>query len=333
MTSTYAITKKYFTIAGAATVLPQDQTAHQATSLGAPSINDLKAAGLYVNSYSADSVVTSDTPHQSSAVSLDNHHRPSAVTLDTHHPSSAVTSDTHHKQCFTVTSSTGIVVYIASKTEQGKRKWDKTSYCYFCDKTSTSCNISAYMLSVHKAEPQVAEILAKPKSSPERALLLEKLRNLGNFKHNIEVIKHGEGQLIPWRAPSEPVDAAEYCPCEHCLGFFLKKELWRHENKCKFNTCSSMDNKKERRVISRSQMLLPALAKYSNGLRDNIFSSMKADEILLVVRNDNLIVSYGEKLYEKHGHLKHMFKYIKQKLRELARFLLFARKYPEITDL
>ena len=156
------------------------------------------------------------------------------------------------------------------------------------------------MLSVHKTEPQVAEVLAKPKGSSERALLLEKLRNLGNFKHNCDVLKRGSGQLILWRAPSEPVEAGDYSPCEHCLGFFRKKELWRHESKCKFSTGS----KKRRKVIPRLQMLLPAAATCSDELRDNIFSSMIGDEITFVARNDGLIVAYAEKLYEKHKHLK-----------------------------
>ena len=61
-----------------------------------------------------------------------------------------------------------------------------------------------------------AEKAAKPKGSQERALLIEKQRNLGNYKHNCEVLKSGRGQLITWRAPSEPVEATEYC-LFHCL--------------------------------------------------------------------------------------------------------------------
>ncbi|XP_070200920.1 uncharacterized protein [Littorina saxatilis] len=90
-------------------------------------------------------------------------------------------------------------------------------------------------------------------------------------------------------------------------------------------------------------MMLPAQASCSEGLREHVFSAMIADDVTLVAKNDRLIVAYGEKLYQQHGHLKQRRTYIKQKLRELARLLILARrehvthkkneKETEITDL
>lgn len=54
---------------------------------------------------------------------------------------------------------------------------------------------------------------------------------------------------------------------------------------------------------------------------------MKADELTLVVKNDNLILAFGSKLYTKHGHEKHLqVQYVSQKMHELARFLICARE-------
>ena len=61
---------------------------------------------------------------------------------------------------------------------------------------------------------------------------------------------------------------------------------------------------------------------------------MNPDDITFTASRDPLIISFGEKLYQKHGHKKHKHQYIKQKLRELSRFLFVARnENDEITNL
>jgi hypothetical protein len=79
-----------------------------------------------------------------------------------------------------------------------------------------------------------------PKESLKRAMLLEQLRNKGNFQHNSAVLKAGVGHSLA--LPTEPADAKNFSPCEFCLGFFLKKELWRHKRTCKFRTKSKRKN-------------------------------------------------------------------------------------------
>lgn len=182
------------------------------------------------------------------------------------------------------------------------------------------------MLSVHKTESEIQLIESKPKRSEQRALLLEKLRLKGNYKHNCSVIKCGSGEIIPVRSPSSPVDPADYVPCLFCLGFFFKKELWRHCKTCKFATKKERRlSRRGRKVISQSMMLLPSEAGCSEGLKNNIFASMNPDDITFLASRDPVIISFGEKLYQKHGHKKHKHQYIKQKIRELSRFLSVAR--------
>ena len=53
---------------------------------------------------------------------------------------------------------------------------------------------------------------------------------------------------------------------------------------------------------------------------------MKYDRISLVVRQDPLIVTFGTKMFAKNGHQVHQHQYIKQKVRELARFVLEVRE-------
>ena len=80
-------------------------------------------------------------------------------------------------------------------------------------------------------------------------------------------------------------------------------------------------------------MLLPSENGCSEGLK-NIFSAMNPDDITFIASRDALIISFGEKLYQRHGHKQHKRQYIKQKLCELSRFLLVARnECDQITDL
>ncbi|XP_070178597.1 uncharacterized protein [Littorina saxatilis] len=64
----------------------------------------------------------------------------------------------------------------------------------------------------------------------------------------------------------------------------------------------------------------------SGGLKENIFDGMHSDGFTFVAKRDHLIVKFGEKLYQKHGHLQHRRQFMRQKIRELARFLLVARE-------
>lgn len=50
------------------------------------------------------------------------------------------------------------------------------------------------------------------------------------------MIRQGSGEIIPWRLPSEEVDARNYLPCPLCLGFFLRADLWKHQVSCRKKT-------------------------------------------------------------------------------------------------
>ncbi|KAL8616201.1 hypothetical protein ACOMHN_058318 [Nucella lapillus] len=66
---------------------------------------------------------------------------------------------------------------------------------------------------------------------------------------------------------------------------------------------------------------------------EHIFGTMNNDDLTVVARNDMLIVMYGEKLYQMHRRQKQK-NGTRQKVREVARFLLAARQADSsITDL
>ncbi|XP_051800335.1 uncharacterized protein LOC127532550 [Acanthochromis polyacanthus] len=113
----------------------------------------------------------------------------------------------------------------------GKRRWDKKQYCVFCRRPQVK--IARHLLRKHADELEVVAASALPTGSKQRHLLLEHLRCRGNYLHNIEVIRQGSGEIVPWRQPSEDVDARNYLPCPLCLGFFLRADLWKHQVSCR----------------------------------------------------------------------------------------------------
>ncbi|XP_069031683.1 uncharacterized protein [Embiotoca jacksoni] len=112
-----------------------------------------------------------------------------------------------------------------------KRRWDKKHYCVFCRRPQVK--IARHLLRKHGEQQEVVAASALPPGSKQRHLLLEHLRCRGNYLHNIEVIRQGSGEIVPWRQPSEDVDARNYLPCPLCLGFFLRSDLWKHQVSCR----------------------------------------------------------------------------------------------------
>lgn len=113
----------------------------------------------------------------------------------------------------------------------GKRRWDKKHYCVFCRRPQVK--IARHLLRKHADQQEVAAASMLPTGSKQRHLLLEHLRCRGNYLHNIEVIRQGKGEIIPWRQPTEEVDARNYLPCPLCLGFFFRADLWKHQASCR----------------------------------------------------------------------------------------------------
>ncbi|XP_031695394.1 uncharacterized protein LOC116377802 [Anarrhichthys ocellatus] len=122
-------------------------------------------------------------------------------------------------------------VTVKRTSSDGKRRWDKKHYCVFCRRPQVK--IARHLLTKHADQQEVESASKLPTGSKQRHLLLEQLRSRGNYMHNIEVIRQGSGEIVPWRQPSEDVDARNYLPCPLCLGFFLRADLWKHQASCR----------------------------------------------------------------------------------------------------
>ena len=221
-------------------------------------------------------------------------------------------------------SSSNIIVQTCNNTDG--RQWDKKQCCPYC--MSLYPKLPRHLEQKHSTELEVASILALPKGSRKRKIMWSLLKNKGNYAHNTNIIKCGLGTIIPYRRPSMEgnADSSDYLPCNKCLSFFYKKDLWKHAKKCPGVNKSEADESIQRHSHQQaSNALLPVNDNVVRTFKEKILNSMASDKVSLVARQDFLIVTFGQKMFAKQGHLTHQYQYIRQKLRELGRFLLQAR--------
>ena len=162
--------------------------------------------------------------------------------------------------------------------------------------------------------------------SEKQILAFERIRLLGDYHHNCNVLALGEGELIVVRNPSNQKSlGANFLPCPHCLGFFKGQELWRHCLICPHK--SSTDDKKWKKVQVEAKLLLPTSSfstpTVDQQLYKNVISSMKNDDISSVARRDQLITDFGAAILEKVGVRN--ANYVSQRMRQLARLLQTLR--------
>lgn len=203
-----------------------------------------------------------------------------------------------------------------------KRLHDKKQFCPFCNKSAAK--LPRHMETRHTDELEVEEVSKLPLKSSERKRLLEKLMRSGNYKHNVEVLRSNEGVIVPARRTGAEKPAESFVPCEYCLAFCLQRDLWKHIKACKHKP--SDDDGLRRRHRSRDAMLLPSTDLASPGLKESVLARMNNGPEAILIRNDALLVTYGNNLYFQHGHAAHRHQYISQKLWQLARFMLVVRR-------
>ncbi|XP_035222706.1 uncharacterized protein LOC118195486 [Stegodyphus dumicola] len=229
----------------------------------------------------------------------------------------------------TVSSSSGDLIVrnkisvLHTKNTKFSRKWDKKYYCPYCE--IPFGKLVRHMEKVHADESEVQFILAAKNntsiSKRKRERMICKLRNIGNHKHNINVLERG-GELIVVYRPSinVNVDPCNYVPCPTCYGYYGKKELWKH--KCFFKG----ERKRRERVIQAGRNLLPFPSHVEQNVRE-IFLSMRQDTIYAIAKYDRVICEYLRRMfYAKGGHEIHRKAQIRNNIREIARLLQEARR-------
>uniref|UniRef100_A0A3B3V8F7 M-phase phosphoprotein 8 n=2 Tax=Poecilia latipinna TaxID=48699 RepID=A0A3B3V8F7_9TELE len=197
-----------------------------------------------------------------------------------------------------------------------KKEAYKKHLCVYCESYFTQ--IVRHLESKHAEEPDVAHAMHFPKGSKVRQTMLDQIRHKAIYE------KCGEGEIATKKQLKKPaVSVRDFLPCQHCLAFYRKTDLWRHERTCKIGKAEHKSSEKTNRSNSCNSVsdLLP-MSEFLTGSCKEIIQIMHQDDISRHIQLDPLICKYGNTLSVKYDHDKSQFAYIAQKMRELGRFVL-----------
>nr|XP_043892514.1 uncharacterized protein LOC122776179 [Solea senegalensis] len=192
-----------------------------------------------------------------------------------------------------------VTIPAVCKKEDGSRMYNKKQYCLYCKKGFIK--MARHLECAHKDKPEVERAVSFPKGSKERRMHMELLRNRGNFAHNVEVVNSGVGTPVP-----------------------RKHMPWKHMKVCKFKPSTPL--KPGRTCV---QALCGFAVPPPPSVKEQLWkllNNMVQDDVYFAVKTDACLMEYGEHLYNRLGYDVSKHEYIRQKLRELGRLLIFSRK-------
>ena len=224
------------------------------------------------------------------------------------------------------------VVFVSgiTKKEDGSRLYNKKQYCLFCPKSYIK--MARHLEQVHSNEREVARAYSFKKGSKERRILLNDIRNRGNYAHNAAVLKDGKGELVPHKRPTGKSQANNYMHCAYCKGLFVRHLLWRHMRNCKLHPKVATSKPGKTRVQALCAFMDPAPDHISKKLWE-LTSKMAQDEVTNEVKKDKCIMQLGQHMLNKSGSNPKRQEHIRQKLREIGRLLIHVRKVLPITEM
>ncbi|XP_063052959.1 uncharacterized protein LOC134447434 isoform X2 [Engraulis encrasicolus] len=206
-----------------------------------------------------------------------------------------------------------------------KRLYNKRQYCLYCKKPYSK--ISRHLERTHSKEPDVARAIGFPKNSKERQLHLKLLRNRGNLAHNAKVVQTGEGNLVACKTPKHGMQTHDFAPCTFCQGLFTKKVLWRHLKICEFrpDDFKARPGRNRVRPLCALPLIKTDISHFQKDFQE-VVNQMTPDQVSIEVMKDKNIMRFGHQLYRKHRSSDNKDRFIRQRMRELGRLLLSAKK-------
>lgn len=212
-----------------------------------------------------------------------------------------------------------------------KRVYDRRNYCLFCSKSVSK--MSRHLERIHSDKTEVAAAFQYPQNSKERQKIWYRLINQGNFAHNKNVLKTGKGILAVRKRPYHTRKAGDFLHCLYCRGLFVNTALPRHMKSCPEKVKNENDSHFGRKIIA-SRCVLEASGDLgiTSGLK-SILSQMIYNDVTKTVMDDELILQFGELLFDQHGSDVKKHEYIRQHLRQIARLVLEAQKITPLKKL
>lgn len=228
-------------------------------------------------------------------------------------------------------SNQSIGTVVVGPSKKGvKRVYDKRHFCLHC--TKPYAKMARHLERAHEDKFDVARALSFPKGSKERKKQLDYIRNKGNYAHNASVMQSGKGQLVALKRPPNEAQGKDFMHCAHCQGLFLRKVLWRHMRNCRFKPGSVAPKPGQNRVQSMCAYTGPVPATTSKQLW-GIITSMNPDPISHIIKNDPVIIEFGQHLLNKRGTSAKDKNHVREKMRELGRLIQGARRVTSLKNM
>ncbi|KAK9889966.1 hypothetical protein WA026_008775 [Henosepilachna vigintioctopunctata] len=189
----------------------------------------------------------------------------------------------------------------------------KKHFCIFCKTKQTK--LARHFLNKHKDEADVVLFANLPVKNEERLSIISKLRKQGDAVYNSNQ-NYNKGDIIVVRRPQlkKNRNGEHYLPCSKCSAMYSILSLRAHHSKC-----SKMKNKFQRNVTVASRVKTFINLKANSIMRNKILPHMRVDTIGKLVRNEELIILFGNRLTQKYRS-PHLYKMIRSRLRCVANF-------------
>ncbi|KAG5891913.1 hypothetical protein JTB14_022663 [Gonioctena quinquepunctata] len=211
-----------------------------------------------------------------------------------------------------------------SSVESGRKR----DFCIYCQ--TEQAKLSRHLIRQHKDKERVMELLTHSKGSKERKEIFSTIRKNGQFFFNTNnSVNTGERKVT--RRPNAKFGktATDFVTCPSCCGDYAKTSLRHH-----FRRCNTSGKTKQRNILVKSRQMVGRIhKKASDVLRKKVFPTLQEDNVTKEIRYDELVILFGNKLCQKYRD-PHFYDMIRQKLRQLGRFLLEIKKFqPKIESL
>lgn len=160
------------------------------------------------------------------------------------------------------------------------------------------------------------------KGSIERKTRIAELRNKGTFDRNKEVIRTGDGEIVPKRRTrtNNPVDMFHVSIAISCFLIHILQD----SRTCLFRDQRTLMSRSNPRTVGR--LMLPIGPIISSKFQDEILSRMKDDNILLAIRSDSVILHFGQTEFSLLQHDIRYRRTITDRIRELGRLVIALKE-------
>ena len=169
-------------------------------------------------------------------------------------------------------------------------------FCLFCKKFFTAA--ASHIARRHSREPEVAKLLPLKKSKSghkDYVFGMVKLRNLGNFLHNVKVLRGEESSFLVAKRTTVLREPSDYLPCLYCFGFYEGNVMSRHAKRCasRCGGAPCKSTKSMNRAFIEAACMFGRVEELLRNARVFVHEHFADSEICTLLEEDDLVLCYG----------------------------------------